>query len=436
MNTNTSKTSTTSGNATGSNIGIRMKQKYKTIFAYFCILLAVISVILYYTNKKTNLSAGSKYYTYLLFIIIPILIGIITLMTDTITNVSNLIIPMLAMISAILFAYYVLAELSDQVWGIVNFILLILFILLALAIIYKLFVRYLNTFTGWWGFIVKFIFYIPCLITDFIGYLIHDFNNTPKIIGIVFLLQVSVILLYFLVPYIYRLLKSANIITLVHKPIYLTRRSIVCDNDMLKKNEPFFWFRKKIQRDLIYPNGNNGDLYLKNYSISMWIFVNEDNGGSSKELPLFRYGNSHTPEVYGKPSITFNPNSRDKNHKYSVYFSDRNANDYSQYDFSLIPQKWNYVVITYNNNIVDFFLNGKLETSYRYKKTEEEPQFSNLPEYTLQDNITVGYGGPDTVERGINGAICNVEYRKIPMTKTEVQSNYKIYKNTNPPVNW
>jgi hypothetical protein len=86
--------------------------------------------------------------------------------------------------------------------------------------------------------------------------------------------------------------------------------------------------------------------------------------------------------------------------------------------------------------VVDFFLNGNLETSYLFKKTQENPQNNNLPSYSLQDNITVGYGSSETGERGIYGAICNVEYHKIPMTKTAVQTNYKIFKNLNPPVNW
>jgi hypothetical protein len=140
--------------------------------------------------------------------------------------------------------------------------------------------------------------------------------------------------------------------------------------------------------------------------------------------------------MYGKPAITYNPNGKDKAKMYTVYFSDSNTNDYSSYDFAFVPQKWNHVVITYNRNVVDFFLNGDLETSYLFKKTQENPQNSNLPSYSLQDNITVGYGSSETGERGINGAICNVEYHKIPMTKTEVQTNYKIFKNLNPPVNW
>jgi hypothetical protein len=329
-----------------------------------------------------------------------------------------------------------LSDLSDRVWGIINFTLLSLFILLSLAILYKITLRYLNTFTGWWGFIVKLLFYIPCLITDFIGYLINDFNNTPKIVGVIFILQVAVIVLYFLLPYSYRLFKYANIITLVDKPTFLTRESIVCDNDTLKINEPFFWFRKKVQRDIIYPSGNNGDIYLKNYTLSMWIFVNNNVGSISNETPIFKYGNHSDISTFGKPSITFNPDTKDKSKMYSVYFSDTFTNEFSRYDFAFIPQKWNYVVITYNNNIVDFFLNGELETSYHFKKTSENPQSSNLPSYTLQDNITIGYGGSDTGERGINGAICNVEYHKIPMTKTEVQSNYKIFGNQNPPVSW
>ena len=92
------------------------------------------------------------------------------------------------------------------------------------------------------------------------------------------------------------------------------------------------------------------------------------------------------------------------------------------YDFSINDQKWNYIVVTYNNTSVDLFINGILVVSKNLG--------NNIPLYYPTDSITIGD------EKMINGAICNVCYYKTPLSEYQIVNTYNVLKNKNPPINY
>ena len=70
----------------------------------------------------------------------------------------------------------------------------------ALAIIFYIFGNYLKTLTGWTGFLVYFIFYIPCLLISFMEYLKAEFKATSNTVYLLFILEIILILLYNYAP--------------------------------------------------------------------------------------------------------------------------------------------------------------------------------------------------------------------------------------------
>ena len=71
---------------------------------------------------------------------------------------------------------------------IINYILIFLIVLLGLAIFYKMFSNYFMKLGGMSRFIISLIFFIPCLISDFITNIIHEVKILPRITYILFLL--------------------------------------------------------------------------------------------------------------------------------------------------------------------------------------------------------------------------------------------------------
>jgi hypothetical protein len=130
------------------------------------------------------------------------------------------------------------------------------------------------------------------------------------------------------------------------------------------------------------------------------------------EKTIFNYGASH-------PKISFANNSKDQNKEY-VNIS-VNSDPKSTYKFEMPRQKWNHVVISYNNSSTDIFINGTLErTIYFNGKT---------PEYSITDLVSVGDN------EGLLGAICNIEYYKKPLTQFQISTKYNLLMKKNPPVN-
>jgi hypothetical protein len=98
------------------------------------------------------------------------------------------------------------------------------------------------------------------------------------------------------------------------------------------------------------------------------------------------------------------------------------ADSKSFYEIEIPHQKWNQIVMNYNRNIVDIFINGNLERTFKMNG-------SIMPEYSALDSITVGD------EKGIEGGVCNVVYYHHPLNAEDVANSYNLFMNFNPPIN-
>jgi hypothetical protein len=410
--------------------------------ALVCIIFTAAVIYIASTDKK---ALTNRYYIYSAFIILPILVGSALILPVFQSGVKphTFILIMLMMVTSIVSIYYFMRNMNPKTVIWTNYILFafIAFSIVAiLAVVYKVFVKYLKNVGGWAGFILKLLFFIPCLFIDFVEYLVDDYNNTPKIVGVVFILQLIVIAGYVFLPKLYKQFVKYTNHSLVNRPISLVRESKIANNDMFKTDE-FSVKDSYLRFDPVHPDGNISNQYRQNFSVSMWVFINHSGVSSyayRRETPIFRYGNTNMEtNSLGKPLIVYynDPNDANSQNQYKVYFSNSTKNAAPTYTFSAPTQKWNNFVITYNEGKADFFVNGDLVYSYTFENTHDL-YTTAYPLFTKYDLMTVGYGNEDDATKGVRGSICNVNYYKTPLSMADIANNYNLLKNKTPPLNY
>ena len=80
------------------------------------------------------------------------------------------------------------------------FILSILIGLVALAILFNVFINFFKSLKGIAGLLANVIFFLPCLISDFIGYITNEYKTTPGKVLTLFGIEIVLLLLYFYLP--------------------------------------------------------------------------------------------------------------------------------------------------------------------------------------------------------------------------------------------
>ena len=295
--------------------------------------------------------------------------------------------------------------------GIAFLILSGITLLLLLTLFFYIYGNYLTQKRGIIGFIIKFIFFIPCMLLDFIEYIKNEYNISTRTEWIVLIIEILFIIAYFTINPIINRFLNKNIIYILNQPVFLNKKTIALNDTTSLAMVPTI--NSNINNDLIMP---------ANFSISMWVYLNVQTNsfmrddGSSYEVNIFSYGN-------GKPKINYTNNIIDNKVRdvYLFYFTD-SANT-SNYQKTLPGQKWNNIVFNYNGNIVDLFINGILETTFTFDN------FNNImPTFSTNDSITTG------VNNGLNGAICNITYKNGNLENHQIVSNYNLLMLKNPPM--
>lgn len=401
-----------------------MRQIYAVIFG----VIAVIFIIRIAVNDSTALIKNSfTYIIPIIFILFCIFIYFIFKFdikersnSYTVLFIAFLIIITISISVYAMQRYDIFKNLTHELM--INIILLII-ILLGLAIFYILFFSKISSHGSWTGFIINFIFYIPCLVGDAFNYLLRDFVTTPKSINHLLFAELVMLFIYF---YLYPKIKDTttiNGITLIENPIMLNTQTRI-DAPLYKT-----FFNKT--NDAIKNKVTINSPIRSTYSISMWIFLNIQSFQQlthKNELSLFDYSG---PDISGCGCMS---------HPKVAYLNDRNGSD--QYIFYLAPnqdssgsiiykksiphQKWNNLVFNYRDGAVDIFINAVFETTIDIR--------TPIP-FTNYDKITVGqydYIGKD--RSGIYGSICNTVYYRNILSLGEIIGNYNLNSIKTPPV--
>ena len=96
------------------------------------------------------------------------------------------------------------------------------------------------------------------------------------------------------------------------------------------------------------------------------------------------------------------------------------------YDITMPSQKWNNIVLNYNtNSTIDVFANGHLVRTFAdADKIERNTELNRLP-----TEVRIGSNN------GLYGAICNINYYKTPLSKSQITTQYNLLAERNPPIN-
>lgn len=407
-------------------------QKY-AILILFCI---TIGVYFYYADTNPEV-LQSNTFVYALTILIPLFIyGLVSYKSALFKpeHRINILIGLgIILLFGVLVAfYYYLKPFSRTTIIVSSFFLnliIVLFIVVGLAIYYNTFMNETLKQEGWAGFIAHFIFFIPCLFSDFIKYVLSEFNMTPMVVYVLFLIEISLVLLYIYVPRIMTKLLTHKGKSLLKEPVDLSIPTVISTSDAFSAVSDSAPDINKTNSsdnsDHILSNKN--PLVNRNFGLSMWIYINPENLPNDKVI--FKYG--QPTEQTGSPCILYlGSNNRQKSDpknttQIKIIFTDKDetnsSNDLTSTIIVIPIQKWVHVVFNYHDNTADLFINGELK--YTAVLTH------NIPTYQNTDLVTVG----DT--NGVYGAICNVMYYNNVLTNTQIAQMYNLLYLQNPPIN-
>ena len=383
----------------------------------------VMAILLYVFNDNSNiLYDNRKGILAFLIIVVPILFGLskVSSLTNSLSSQPMLIIYAMMSVYIIMMAYsYIdITTYQLEMGQYIFYILLAVAIIGFLAIISRVFGNYLRSLDGTLGFIATFIFYIPCMLRDFVAFILKEFGATTNDVYILFLIELAVILLIIYYPDIIdAIYNSSSNIVLLREPDYINKQRTIQNMEDLKREALY------INSDL---KDNKG--ISNNYAISLWVFVNPESLVSEDfEKTLFSFE--------GKPELKFKYNiinndvndssvilkDKDPSYVYKAYLSNiPNSNgDLEFVELNAPIQKWVNIVFNYNGADVDVFVDGILTVT---KKLEKIPTFSDY------DIIHIGD------EYGISGAICNIQYYTTNLSKRQISQMYNVYSVMNPPV--
>jgi len=164
--------------------------------------------------------------------------------------------------------------------------------------------------------------------------------------------------------------------------------------------------------DLTNLMGNVSSPLSYNYSISCWIFLHSNNQKWKDKKKSWK--NILNFDI--RPQIMYNiqTNTLEVRMKSGI----KKKVIFKKEDFPL--QKWHNIVINYNGGVVDIFLNAKLIASE-----------SQMLPIMKRSNVVLGENN------GVSGGITNVVYFSNYMSRTRIESNYRLLRDNperNPPI--
>lgn len=386
--------------------GLLNKYDINSSQAMLVVLLIVMIASLFYTSSDIGISETQSYAAVISVVMVIVTISLFKLFTDK----SNIFIRGAAIGAIAIFVlggvvvefyqnYVKRSELFDRASrdpttrvaiNILEISLMISIVVVGISFANNMFGRYLNNSTDWLGFILNLIVYVPCLLEDLIKYFKQQYDITSSVTFILLAIEFALVAVYLLLPLLFASKLVDDSIQIIDEPAFL-------DIPVVKT----------------FKEQDNGDRNSKraNYSISMWVYLNQQTTSTNK-AHIFSYGDSYPKIEYIKSKT--DP-SRDK-YRFTV-------SGQTPYDISLPNQKWNNIVLNFNENkTVDIFVNGNLERTFASsKRILDENSSTNL--------IAIGS------TNNLYGAICNVKYYRAPLTYTQITQNYNLLYNKNPPVN-
>lgn len=280
--------------------------------------------------------------------------------------------------------------------SIINALLLFVFFAIVLQYFRKGNNSIRSTQTGFFGFIYNLITYIPCLFIELIESIQTTFGDISreKTMSIIVLIELLLIGLKFLLPYL-----SEKVLN--HSAIALTDKVLPTEIKTPIMVPTYF-------SDAIKP--------IYNYGLSSWIYIHPEpvntNEAYLENTVLYTFGGVPTLYYNSKKNVllfTVDTINEDGSKK-TVQIKGKK-------DIEVLLERWNHVYVNFIDGNFDVFINGELVL------TE-----NNIIPYGLPRGITVG-NNP-----GIYGELSSLVYYKNPLLEGEIKLLYKALSSKNPPL--
>lgn len=254
--------------------------------------------------------------------------------------------------------------------------------------------------------ILKDILALPNAVIVLTDQFVQEFPNAPPAFMILFILEVILILIAALIPFlisqnppVYSSIQLNGVYLLQKDPLNLTdQHEIILTNSR--------------QLSVVDDSNQKENPYKKEFTLSAWIYMNPSEAAQNpKETTILYYGQKEMDPgsnkwqiVNPKPKITYQYDPVIKRDMYNIYLDESKPNQ-PTYRLHIPNQRWNQFVFVYQADRIDFFINGHLEKSFDVlTKT-----------YTQNDQIAIG-----DQETATYGAVANVIYYDYPMTLNQV----------------
>jgi len=212
-----------------------------------------------------------------------------------------------------------------------------------------------------------------------------EFRITSKVVWVVLAMEVFLISLRFILPYLAKFIMSHDGVELLKEPIYL-------------ENETKVSTFKQLFGDI-----SDNAKFKYRYALSTWFTINPQPPNTrtayGKYTNILNYGN--------KPRVQFN--SAKNTLRVQAETGDGDIVDVISITDAVPLQKWNHIVINYDGGYMDVFLNGILVAS--------KP---NIAPYMQYDDVVVGE------TNGLEGGVRNVVYYDRILARGEVSLEYNL----------
>lgn len=245
--------------------------------------------------------------------------------------------------------------------------------------------------------IEKIVFYAPCILINIIDYVKQQNKITTSTVWILLGVEILLLAMYYIVPIIFNYISSLGSKTLLKNPVYLNNRHTLGSFENIHKKSK-------------QPKKNSRFPYSYKYAISCWFYINPQPPNTSASYShytqLFNYAN--------KPILEYNSSTNSLRVSTDVG-KDKLESVYISHDVSY--QKWTNFVANYDGANVDVFINGELVGT-----------LENVTPFIEYDKVEAGKFG------GINGGICNIQYHDHTLSKSTIKNSYNFMKIYTPPV--
>ena len=291
------------------------------------------------------------------------------------------------------------------------------------------------------------LFYLPCLMLDFVDVLKEQYGLTSRPYWILLAVEAAFILAGLYLPSLVTKAINHTGVQIVSAPISMTVSTKITrytvqfvDSKGVVSHasgpNPLPPLPSATPTPTSTPTMNPTDIKLHNYSygVSAWFYIRPQppntQSNSNEQLNVFNFQDPGiAKEMHIGPNVSYNPKTNALQVKIGVSAAIPPIED--------VPlQRWNNMVINSDKGAIDIFMNGKLV--YTGTHLPRIPVLSSPVNNVVIGNGMAGDENKDDDAKdktfGIQGELCNMVLKHEPFTNAEIAWFYKTNKMLNPPL--